>query len=228
MVEAKRRHARIMRNTRGARQPAARFCPVVSWSMRGARRTVTAMEDIVRFTIRGFLSPAECDAWITLAEAMGFEDAPVTTAFGPVHMPHTRNNTRVMLDDVPRAVALWSRLRPHLPVDDRSDGGWRPVGLNERLRFYRYTPGQVFRWHRDGAFVRDARERSELTFLVYLDDDCDGGATEFEDAVVKPERGTALVFSHWMRHQGALVTRGVKHVLRSDVMFRRLADEALV
>lgn len=173
------------------------------------------------FTIREFLSPAECDAWIARAEAEGFEEAPVTTAMGPVHMPEVRNNTRVMLDDVRSAEALWSRLRPYVHADDRRDGMWCPVGLNERLRFYRYTPGQVFKWHRDGAFVRNARERSTLTFLVYLDDDCDGGATEFEDTVVKPERGTALVFAHHLRHQGALVTRGVKHVLRSDVMFRR-------
>lgn len=179
------------------------------------------MEDIVRFTIPEFLSPAECDAWIALATAGGFEEAPVTTAIGPVHMPEARNNTRVMLDDVARAEALWARLRPYVTADDRRDGLWRPVGLNERLRFYRYTPGQVFRWHRDGAFVRSGRELSRLTFLVYLDDDCGGGETEFEDAVVTPRRGMALVFTHRLLHQGAVVTRGVKHVLRSDVMFQR-------
>lgn len=184
------------------------------------------MEDIVRFTIPEFLSPAECDAWIACCEAEGFEEAPVTTAVGPVYMPEARNNTRVMLDDVPRAEGLWGRLKPYVYAADRRDGLWRPVGLNERLRFYRYTPGQVFRWHRDGAFVRSANERSTLTFLVYLDDDCDGGATEFEDLVVSPRRGTALVFSHWLLHQGAVVTRGVKHVLRSDVMFRRDAPPA--
>lgn len=179
------------------------------------------MEDIVRFTLPEFMSPAECDAWIALATAGGFEEAPITTAIGPVHMPEARNNTRVMLDDVARAGALWSRLSPYVYAEDRRDGLWRPVGLNERLRFYRYTPGQVFKWHRDGSFVRNAKEHSTLTFLVYLDDDCDGGATEFEDMAVTPKRGTALVFTHWMLHQGAVVTRGVKHVLRSDVMFRR-------
>jgi predicted 2-oxoglutarate/Fe(II)-dependent dioxygenase YbiX len=178
------------------------------------------MEDIVRFTIPEFLSPAECDAWIALASAEGFEEAPVTTAIGPVHMPEARNNTRVMLDDEARAEALWDRLRPYLTISHRRGGLWRPVGLNERLRFYRYTPGQVFRWHRDGAFVRNRHEHSQLTFMVYLDDDCDGGATEFEDGVVTPRRGMALVFTHGLLHQGAVVTRGVKHVLRSDVMFR--------
>ena len=101
-------------------------------------------------------------------------------------------------------------------------GGWRPHGLNERLRFYRYTPGQHFRWHLDGAFQRSPRERSRWTFMVYLNDDFDGGGTDFEDGVtVRPVTGAALVFAHGLRHQGAEVTRGTKYVLRSDVMFVR-------
>jgi len=179
------------------------------------------MKDTVLFTIPEFLSPAACDAWIALAESHGFEEAPITTFQGPVHMPEVRNNTRVMIDDVPRAESLWSRLAPYVTAEHESGACWRPVGLNERLRFYRYEPGQVFRWHSDGAFVRRAGELSRLTFIVYLNEDFDGGATEFLDAVVTPRRGMALVFSHPVRHQGAVVTRGTKHVLRSDVMFRR-------
>jgi hypothetical protein len=30
-----------------------------------------------------------------------------------------------------------------------------------------------------------------------------------------------LLFQHRLRHQGASVRRGVKHVLRTDVMYRR-------
>lgn len=179
------------------------------------------MEDYVRFTIPEFMTPAACDAWIAETEAVGFDEAPVTTFGGPVLLPEVRNNTRVMIDDVPRAAALWDRLRPYVTAHDHPNGLFRPVGLNERLRFYRYTPGQVFRWHRDGSFARPSGEHSRLTFMVYLDDDFEGGATEFTDAAVAPRRGMALVFSHGLRHQGAVVTRGVKHVLRSDVMFVR-------
>jgi predicted 2-oxoglutarate/Fe(II)-dependent dioxygenase YbiX len=98
-----------------------------------------------------------------------------------------------------------------------------PVGLNERLRFYRYEPGQRFRWHRDGSYARDRDERSLLTVLLYLNDDFSGGATEFEAGPrVTPEAGCALVFAHGLRHQGAPVIRGRKYVLRTDVMYRAL------
>ena len=32
--------------------------------------------------------------------------------------------------------------------------GWRAVGVNERLRFYRYDPGQQFDWHTDLSWTR--------------------------------------------------------------------------
>ncbi len=48
---------------------------------------------------------------------------------------------------------------------------WTPAGLNERLRLYRYDVGQKFDWHRDGCFERDNGERSQFTFMIYLNDD---------------------------------------------------------
>jgi len=84
--------------------------------------------------------------------------------------------------------------------------------------------GQAFRWHRDGAFVRSASEQSLLTFMVYLNEGFLGGATEFEHTQVVPRVGDALIFHHGLRHQGAEVSRGVKYVLRSDVMFCRRND----
>jgi hypothetical protein len=38
---------------------------------------------------------------------------------------------------------------------------------------------------------------------------------------VVPRTGHALIFEHGLRHQGAEVSRGIKYVLRSDVMFER-------
>jgi len=172
-------------------------------------------------TLSHVLSSEECDAQIAYAETIGFGDAPITTAFGPVMAPDIRDNTRVMVDDPARAEELWRRIAPTVP---KELGPWSAVGLNERLRYYRYDRGQTFRWHRDGAFVRHERERSHLTVLLYLNDDFDGGETEIdvdESIKVRPERGAVLLFVHHVRHQGAAVSRGRKYVLRSDVMYRR-------
>lgn len=108
----------------------------------------------------------------------------------------------------------------------RSD--WTAIGVNERLRFYRYDVGQQFDWHRDGYFERDYGERSVLTFMIYLNEEFTGGETTIEgltsaglsDDKVVPKTGLALVFAHPLLHKGEPVTEGRKYVLRTDVMYR--------
>lgn len=168
------------------------------------------------FTVADFLSTAECDSYIEFSESLGFDDAPIDTGFGQVVVKNVRDNTRVILDDPVLALSLWSRAREFVPAEfDKSE----VVGFNERFRFYRYDPGQIFRWHCDGIFRRPNGQRSQLTFMVYLNDDFEGGATRFEDVTIKPERGMALCFVHYLRHEGARVLRGRKYVLRTDVMY---------
>lgn len=173
------------------------------------------------FVVKSFLSPEECDRFIALSEQAGYEDAPITTAAGFVMRKDVRDNARVLADDPALAAALWPRAEPFLPADWF---GWRAVGFNERFRYYRYDPGQYFAPHSDGYFQRDNGERSHFTFMVYLNDDFEGGATAFYQSrvplQVRPERGKALVFYHRQLHEGQPVVRGRKYVLRTDVMYR--------
>ncbi len=169
--------------------------------------------------VDGFATPAECAALIARIEALGPDAAPISTVRGAVMRPDVRNNARVMFDDVDLAARLFARLAPHVPA---RLCGRRAVGLNERFRGYRYTPGQRFAPHYDGAFMRDASEASLLTLLIYLDDGCQGGATGFLDhgVAMAPRQGRVLWFQHMLLHEGAEVTAGTKYVLRSDVMYR--------
>jgi hypothetical protein len=197
------------------------------------KELINDLEDV--FVVRGFLSPAECEHHIARSESAGYGDAPINTFGGQVVNKGMRNNDRVMLDDPALAAALWGRLQPFVPP---RRGRWKAVGLNERLRFYRYDPGQRFCWHFDGAFERSPTEVSNLTFMVYLNGGFTGGATEFDfrlmgvttagEAITRvvPEAGMALVFVHRIFHQGAPVTAGRKYVLRSDVMYRWEGEEA--
>jgi len=175
-------------------------------------------------TLDGVLSEQECAALVAEAEATGFDHAPITTPRGFLMVPEVRNNTRVMVDDQVRARWLWERMRSWIPAEHRSA---RVVGLNERLRYYRYRPGQYFEWHHDGAFCRSTTERSMLTLMLYLSDGFTGGHTEFAEAEpVVPKRGMAVMFEHVMVHRGAPVLSGTKYVLRTDVMYRRAAKAA--
>src|ERR1700752_5091421 len=174
------------------------------------------------FVIREFMPPAECDAFIEPAESAGFEEATITTSAGFIMAKDIRDNARVISDDPDLAAQLWRRAEPFVP--DIIDT-WRATGLNESFRYYRYEPGQNFSPHFDGAFERPNGERSELTFMVYLNDDFAGGATRFFHLdrtlrlSVQPERGSALVFVHRQLHEGSAVDSGRKYVLRTDVMY---------
>jgi prolyl 4-hydroxylase len=170
------------------------------------------------FTVAEFFSPEECREHIARAEAAGFDAAPINGMFGPQMRPDVRNNSRVMIDDPAAAAQLWDRIQIYVPL---SIGSWRAIGVNERLRYYRYDVGQQFNWHYDGAFERSNGERSQLTFMVYLNDGFEGGETSFENAIVVPRQGMALVFVHQIRHKGQPVVRGRKYALRTDVMYRR-------
>jgi len=115
-------------------------------------------------------------------------------AAGTVIREDVRNNTRVIMDNRALAARLWERATPWITAyRERA-----VIGLNERFRFYRYEPGQYFAPHLDQPFERENGERSEFTFLMYLNDDFAGGHTVFHHPRldVHPEAGSALVFHH--------------------------------
>jgi hypothetical protein len=168
------------------------------------------------------------DEALDLAGCAALVRAAAFSPTGLQYPPSYRDNDRAVLDDPALAARLFARLQALLPPT--LEGGWRLVGLNERFRFCRYEGGQGFCIHRDGAHARGSDERSRLTLQIYLDADpaLAGGRTRFfasqrgaEVGSVAPRTGTAIVFDHGLWHDGEPVTRGVKHVLRTDVMYRR-------
>lgn len=144
--------------------------------------------------------------------------------------PSYRDNSRLVHDDATLAQAIFDRLGDRLPGElvDRHGDVWELQGLNDRFRLCRYENGQSFRIHRDGAHAPSAAVRSHLTLQIYLDEDFDGGRTRFfsgrsgkQIGAFTPRTGRAIVFDHQLWHDGEPVVRGVKHVLRADVMYRR-------
>lgn len=177
------------------------------------------------FVVPGFLTPEECRAYIERSEALGYEDALLTSPEGAVYVSDVRNNERVIVDDLDLAQELWERIEEFVPQEFE---GYHAVGVNERFRFYRYDPDQQFDWHQDGSFERDNGEQSFLTFMIYLNEGFEGGETSFNDECseesfeefqVVPETGMALFFLHTVHHKGDPVIAGRKYVLRTDVMY---------
>ncbi|MEL6107399.1 MAG: 2OG-Fe(II) oxygenase [Planctomycetota bacterium] len=180
------------------------------------------------FIVAGVFSREECHALILRAEAIGFAAASVRTRSGPKMMTNIRNNDRANLDDVQLSELMWSRVASILPpLEDE-----RPSGVDHRLRFYRYQPGQEFKRHKDGSVTNENGHVSRLSYLVYLNSDFTGGTTTFRsyvgkgqsrrkvEHVITPETGSALLFRHERWHEGTAITSGRKYVLRSDVFYR--------
>lgn len=178
-------------------------------------------------TIEGFFSPDECAQHIEQSEGNGYDAASITTRLGQVMNTEVRNNHRVIFDSSQLARELWPRLQPFVPSPLWNRDA---LGLNERFRFYRYDAGQTFKPHYDGSFKRDNGEKSQVTFMIYLNEDFAGGETKFDlryphgEMSVRPQTGMALLFVHNLRHEGAPVLSGRKYVLRTDVMYSALPE----
>jgi len=168
------------------------------------------------FTVKGFLTAEECASFIERSEGRGYVEAGIRVEGEEQFLKDVRNNDRVIWDDPQLAHPLFERARSVLPPEI---DGWRLAGLNERFRFYRYSEKQQFDWHLDGAVSLGEGRESFLTFMIYLNDDFEGGRTEFGWEAVAPVQGMALVFPHRRRHKGAAVVSGRKYVLRTDVLY---------
>lgn len=124
------------------------------------------------FTIENFLTPSECAEFIAESEALGYEEAAIRTEDGDRLYKDARNNDRIIFDKRELASSLYQRARPLLPAEIK---GWFLSGFNERFRFYRYEKQQQFVWHQDGTVRLSETEESLLTFMIYLNDEFEGG-----------------------------------------------------
>lgn len=170
------------------------------------------------FLIEDFLSSEECDAYVEFSRTQEFEEAKINSGGIQVMNKGVRNNDRILFFDTDLAETLWKRVKGFIPEEI---GSYNAEGLNEMFRIYRYTKGQQFRMHRDGSYRRSDQECSFYSFIIYLNDDFEGGETEFRRLfTVEPKKGTALIFLHPHLHEGKELIEGVKYVLRTDIMYK--------
>ncbi|KAG6027118.1 hypothetical protein E4U41_001051 [Claviceps citrina] len=194
------------------------------------------------------LSPEECKAVIAAGERVGFSpDVPIRDGCGQGQDTSVLAHNFYWICDTAFHDALWARMAPLVPASLHG----RPCrGLNRRFRVYRYVPGAEYRCHIDGAwppsgirpdgtYVYDSspperRQSSLFTFLLYLNDEFDGGETTFYMPAVRegtlnaypvrPVMGAVAVFPHGesrgaLLHEGTSVRRGAKYIIRTDIEY---------
>ncbi|KAF2115414.1 prolyl 4-hydroxylase [Lophiotrema nucula] len=196
--------------------------------------------------IKDVLSPRECCSIISAGETIGFiPDAPIRPQGEDTSI--LAHNFYWVVDKALHD-KLWSRVKEFVP---EAVAGKQVRGINRRFRVYRYVPGAEYRCHIDGAWPpsgvdpdtdayqydsspKDARQSSLFTFLIYLNDDFQGGETTFfipsvKEGVlnaypVRPIMGSVAVFPHGeaqnaLLHEGTGVVEGAKYVIRTDVEY---------
>ena len=172
-------------------------------------------KDII--TVKNFWSNEKCDEFIIKSEEIGYQQAMIQTNFGQRVVKGVRNNQRVIFTDENLAQEIWSSLKTFAPS---KIGNSEAIGLNEMFRFYKYESGQQFRKHRDQSYIRNQTEASYFTFMIYLNEGFEGGDTTFDDVVIRPKKGSALIFLHSLKHEGSMLISGKKYVLRTDIMYK--------
>lgn len=184
-------------------------------------------------TIDDLLDKQSCQNLIDKSEQYGYEHAQVYIGHGQSQTQLAiRNNDRIKFIDKQLAEQLFDLLVDYLPKSlMENNKQWNLLGLNDDFRYYRYQVGQRFKAHLDGSYEK-IDSKSFFTVLFYLNDDYQGGETKFftknhgrlnvkeASFVIQPKLGSALIFRHEQFHEGAMVTNGVKYVLRTDAMYQ--------
>ncbi|KAH6828214.1 2-oxoglutarate and oxygenase superfamily protein [Perilla frutescens var. hirtella] len=205
---------------------------------------ITRLKDDDLITFQNYLTSAESKAFRDVAESIGFVHQG---SLGPTMGEAYRDNDRIAIDDPVLAGEIWGAGLSNF-FSDFKIRGKVAVGLNPNIRFYRYSAGQRFGRHIDESNDLGEGRRTYYTLLIYLSgapgkskakskndsssqdslDQLVGGETVFYGprnalvAEVAPTEGMALVHIHGdkcMLHEARNVTKGIKYVLRSDVVF---------
>lgn len=232
------RHAAVLYLSSDNAVPLSTTPPQITHHKHPVVPNLSIMKDV--------FSAEECKAIIAATESVGFlPDAPIKEDGSESSI--LAHNVYWVVDESFHD-ALWNRVRPFIPsqVDGR-----KARSINRRFRVYQYVPGAEYRCHFDGAWPPsgispitgkymydasppDAKQSSLFTFLVYLNDEFEGGETTFflpsvmegkmSAYPVRPMMGSIALFPHGqtkgaLLHEGTGVRKGAKYIIRTDVEY---------
>lgn len=203
------------------------------------------------FQLLNVLSMSECQRLIERTEKEGYtQEAAISL---PRSVRHNDNFTWVA--DEKTHDIIWKRCAAFFHDREKVYENKKPLGLNKRFRFYKYGVGDFFRPHTDGSWPGSAivnkklitdvfRDRySQMTFLIFLSEGYEGGATRFwvdrddtsrpakglqnaKEVDIRTPRGGVLCFPHGVHplhclHSSEEIYKGTKYIIRTDVLFQK-------
>jgi prolyl 4-hydroxylase len=177
------------------------------------------------YLLHNFLNDAECKHVITLCNDR-FKRSTTTTSDGKdvPHSVRTSHSCQFSESETP----ILRKIEERAAIACRV-----PVSHIEGLQVVRYHPGQKYDAHNDWFHHEKIDNQRYKTILIYLNDDFEGGSTDFVhssvDKKVNPKKGDALYWHNsWLtpesnykdylcfeeaKHQGSPPTSGVKYAV---------------
>jgi hypothetical protein len=245
-----------------AREPGAESPSLPTWASRKSNPinldTLFEISKVKRkdipevpgtFQLLNVFTEEECKRFIEITESLGYlKDAAVSL---PREIRHNDNLTWVT--DEATDQLIWERVKHLTNNNPEMFDNQEAVGINARFRFYRYSEGDYFKNHIDGAWPgsRVVNEElihnaypdrySQMTFLILLNEDFEGGATRFlvnsedptrpargntsvEEVDIRTPIGGVLCFPHGHHplhclHSSQPISKGTKYIIRTDLLF---------
>lgn len=167
------------------------------------------------FEIDDLFTQEECNQLIKKAEDLGMTEVDRGNAL----------YDRSIMFDRPLADKLFQRVKHLLPTYFGSE---KIVCMNDCFRFSKYNPGGRFEVHRDGINIDKQGNRAIMTLNIFLNVPEEGGGTMFYGVGndgryilrknVRPKPGRGALFYNQIPHEGEIVKKGLKYLIRTDVM----------
>ena len=161
---------------------------------------------------RNAVSPSVCRDYVQQGDRVGWSP----TNISELDPSFSRSHAVINVD----AQTLFAAVRHIAPptLDEM-----HIVSLAEqRTQLMRYREGEYFGVHTDAPFVAQDGAITKLSLVLYLNDDYAGGETIFPDLglEVRPEVGKILLFPPDLSHMSKPISRGMKYIIRSEVLYR--------
>ena len=174
--------------------------------------------------LQNFLNQEECDYLIDLINKDNRKSTVVghENAKSVYDQKHRTSSTCDLSNNDEKVRDIHKKIADNLGFD---------ISRGETLQGQMYNPGQYFRQHHD-YFQGEHYDRFCLTsgnrvktFMIYLNDDCKGGDTNFPklNLSIKPEKGKAVIWDNMIdgelnpnsMHEGTDVIEGTKYIITS-------------
>ena len=123
---------------------------------------------------------------------------------------------------------MYERISPHLPSEyiDRNGKRWTFMETPKYIMYANINSGERFGIHTDTGCEYDEQKNkySKFTVLTYLNDEYEGGNTQFYDerfaktVTIKPRTNRTLIFDIDLFHSGEPVLSGSKYWIGTELV----------